>query len=294
MIVAYPVRTELRGNFLNNLGFMTALAMVAFAANSVLTRVALSGDGADAPSFGLIRVAAGAAILAIVILRRPGFRLLPDRKTILPSLALTLYIVGFSMAYLGLQTGVGALILFGGVQVTMFLFALFSGQTITAQKWLGTALAFAGVVWLLLPGAAAPPLLASIWMVLAALGWGLYSVLGKRAQDPLAETQKAFLLSVPMVLVFWIFAFEGNAMPLKSVILAIVSGAVTSALGYALWYKVLPRLQTTTAAVAQLTVPSIAMAGGIIFLAEPLTLRFIGASVVVIVGVLVATGVVRR
>ncbi len=270
------------------IALLTALTMVAFAANSILNRWALL-DGATGPAaFQALRVFSGALCLAALLAVRGGMPKLisPGRAT--GTGALLLYVVGFSFAYVALDSGVGALILFGGVQITMFAGALIGGERPPAARWIGAVLAMAGLTWLLLPGGGAPPLGAALLMAAAALGWGIYSLAGRRAADPLAETGANFICAAPLALLVWIAL--PDAISPQGALLAIISGAVTSGLGYALWYSVLPKLEAAVAALAQLTVPVIATLGGIVLLGEVATTRLIMASALVIGGV--AFGVV--
>lgn len=268
---------------------LVALTMIAFAANSVLNRAALIGDGNGPAAFAALRLTSGAICLALLILfRNGGFRLLtPDRWIGTSSLAL--YMLGFSFAYVALDAGVGALILFGAVQITMFAGAVIGGDRPAPARWFGSAVAFAGLVWLLWPagGFALPPIPGAL-MAAAAIGWGIYSLAGRRVKDPLAETAANFICATPIALIIWLWAQDG--LSASGVSLAIASGAITSALGYALWYSLLPRLDTTVAALAQLTVPVITILGGTLFLAELPTLKLILASTLVLGGV--AFGVV--
>ncbi len=274
--------------------------LVAFAGNSVLNRMALVGDDAiGALPFAVIRVLAGAAVLYLLVhLRGTAPVMLPIKRRLAGAGSLALYLLGFSLAYLNLPAGLGALILFGGVQVTMFAGAVVHGEAVPAGRWAGAGLAFAGLIYLLWPsGAAAPDLLGSAFMLLAAVGWGLYSLMGRGSLDSLAETSAHFQWAVvPVGAAMLIEGAMGAGadVPLRGALLAILSGAVTSGLGYALWYKVLPRLQPSVAAVGQLTVPLIAMAGGMLFLAEPLTVRFVIASVIVLGGVVLAVNAGRQ
>ena len=277
---------------------LTALTMAAFAANSVLNRAALAGGHLGAMDFGTIRLVAGAvALAALVVALRRGFVLRGPRR--LAGVAgLVLYIYGFSFAYLGLDAGLGALILFGTVQVTMFGGSLLDGERPPLLRWIGAALAFAGLAWLLWPGAGtAIPLAHGAAMVAAGIGWGVYSLAGRGEQDPLMATAANFVLAVPVgVLLAPLLPAVATPVPWTGwgLTLALVSGAVTSGLGYALWYAVLPRLEASQAAVAQLTVPVLAMAGGMMFLGEALTLRFAIASVIVLGGVAVSVAAGRR
>mgnify|MGYP000026416695 FL=1 len=262
---------------------LTALVMVAFAANSVLNRMALEG-GAGASSFALIRLISGAALLGLLVSLRGEARALRPTRAVWPGVAtLTLYILGFSFAYRTLPAGIGALILFGGVQITMFSGAVLAREPLPPLRILGATIAFAGLAWLMGPGAERPDPLGAALMLAAALGWGLFSLIGRKRGAPLQTMSASFLWSVPLGALA--FAFWPDATDLRGVILAVIAGAVTSGLGYALWYTVLPQLRAATAAVVQLTVPIIAMAGGMLFLAEPLTLRFVLSALLVLGGV---------
>lgn len=274
----------------------TALVMMAFAANSVLNRVAVGIGGMDPFGFALIRLMAGAAMLVGLV----GLRALVRGRPIWPGwqgrgagvLGLLLYLVGFSMAYVDLDAGIGALILFGLVQITMFAGAVLTREPVPAARWFGAALAFAGLLVLVAPGAEPVALWPAGSMALAGVGWGIFSLAGRDARDPLAATAANFglalILALGMVVVAAVAlppAVEPGRMTGHGIGLAIVSGAVTSGLGYALWYRVLPELGAARAGVAQLTVPVLAGLAGAIALAEPLGLRFGLASLLVLGGV---------
>ena len=267
----------------------TALVMLAFAANSVLTRAALAEELIQPLGFAWIRAASGALALAIMILVRDRRLSLSGPYRLVGVFSLTLYILAFSVAYVALDAGIGALILFGGVQVTMFLGGLIAGEKVPLMRWLGAFAAFGGLVWLLLPGGGVSlSILHGTLMLAAALGWGIYSLVGRKSGEPLRATAANFILSAPIcfaVVVLVPVAPDAAPGTPSGVVLAVLSGVVTSAMGYALWYSVLPRLLPSVAAVAQLTVPVIAMAGGIVFLGEGLTLKFAVASVLVLGGV---------
>lgn len=270
---------------------LTALTMLAFAANSILNRMALE-DGTTGPAaFAAIRLISGALCLWALVAWRSG-RLRPAWH---PggAASLALYVLGFSFAYVSLPAGVGALILFGGVQITMFAGALLLREAVPAQRWTGAALAFCGLVWLLLPaGGASPDPVGAALMAAAALGWGIYSLLGRGATDPLGATAGNFVFAAPLGLI--LFALLPDTATAQGAALAILSGAVTSGCGYALWYAVLPRLGSARAAVAQLCVPVIAATGGLLLLAEGIDLRFGLASALVLGGVLLASLPARR
>ena len=269
---------------------LTALTMVAFAANSVLNRAGLVHGGIDPASFGAIRLCAGAVTLwaLIALSGSSGLSEFADWRA---AGALFLYIFGFSFAYLSLDAGVGALILFGMVQMTMFAGGLRAGEQPPARRWVGAGTAFGGLVWLMWPGGGAvvSPVHAG-FMIAAGIGWGLYSLIGRGASDPLAATAANFVLATPLGLALAVpsLVFFGGALSAWGVVLACLSGAVTSGLGYALWYRVLPQLLPSVAAVAQLTVPVIAMAAGLLLLAEPLSLGILLPSLVVLGGVLIS------
>ncbi|MFD0858854.1 DMT family transporter [Roseovarius aquimarinus] len=276
---------------------LVCLAMAAFAANSVLNRAALTGGGVDPVAFGVLRLASGAAVLAPLALLRGGVPLL-GRGRLTGALALSIYVFGFSLAYLGLDAGLGALILFGCVQITMFGGALVQRESVPPLRWIGAGIAFAGLLWLLWPGGAeAAPRVAPLsgaMMAAAGIAWGIYSLSGRGAGDPLAGTAANFVwaalaaLGAAALLLLWPSLLPGTQIlriDAQGALLAIMSGAVTSGLGYALWYAVLPRLAASSAGAAQLSVPILAMAGGAAFLGEPVTAEFAIAALIVLGGV---------
>lgn len=277
--------------------FLTALTMAAFAANSVLNRLAVAGGEIAPLPFAMVRLLAGAAMLGALILGRRGLRggaLWPGdaARRVAGAVTLLLYLFGFSLAYRALDAGVGALILFGTVQVTMFAGALLRGEPVPGRRWAGAGLAFGGLAWLFAPGGGAAVSLSHAGLMgLAGLGWGLYSLAARGARDPLAATAWNFLLALPVGLsVGAMLAGEGTGAGATAagIGLAVLSGAVTSGLGYALWYAILPGLGAARAAVAQLTVPVIATAGGLMFLGEPVTARLAVAALLVLGGVALA------
>jgi drug/metabolite transporter (DMT)-like permease len=269
---------------------LTSLAMVAFAANSILNRMAVGQGEIDAQSFALVRLLAGAIMLgACLAYRRIGWPGWAGRGVGVAGLLI--YLFGFSTAYVSLSAGTGALILFGFVQITMFAGALLARETVRASRWLGAAMAFAGLVYLMIPSVALGALGPMVAMSMAGVGWGIYSLAGRRAGDPLAATGWNFILAVPMALLVWAGSSAAIATPywdIRGLGLAVISGAVTSGLGYALWYHLVPVLGSARAAVAQLTVPVLAAAGGLA-LGEALSLRFVIAALVVLGGVAVAS-----
>lgn len=264
---------------------LVSIAMLAFAANSILNRMALAESEAGAASFAALRLLSGALMLVAVVQMRgqANWRL----TNVAGPLSLLAYVIGFSFAYLSLDAGLGALILFGGVQITMFAGALLRGESVPTMRWIGAGFAFAGLSFLMWPNGTAPvPLLGAGLMLGAALGWGIYSLLGAGAADPLGATARNFLWATPLGLLPAFFMWDGMS-PIGA-LLAVLSGAVTSGLGYALWYRVLPELPASVAAVAQLTVPVIALAGGIVFIGEEMTWRFLVAALMVLGGVVLS------
>ncbi|MBT8455595.1 MAG: DMT family transporter [Alphaproteobacteria bacterium] len=272
------------------LALTVALTMVAFAANSILNRLALV-DGAIGPvDFAALRVLSGAVALCGIVWLRGGQVPFGLARRPWAALALALYMLGFSFAYLTLDAGVGALILFGGVQITMFAGGLIAGERPPLLRWIGAGIALGGLVWLLWPmGAARPDGAGVALMAAAAFGWGIYSLLGRSSGAPLPATAANFALIVPLMAVVWWFASSDVPATAQGIGLALISGMVTSGLGYALWYSVLPRLEASTAALSQLTVPVIAALGGVLFLSEGLTLRAVIAGALVIGGVALGT-----
>lgn len=281
---------------------LTAITMVAFAANSVLNRMAVGPGLIDAVSFAVIRLVSGAVLLGALLAARRLIGvggLWPGAKgRLVGTLALLLYLFGFSFAYRALDAGAGALILFGMVQVTMFTGALVAREPVPTRRWLGTGVAFLGLVYLLAPGSGVSETpVAAVLMAAAGLGWGLYSLSGRDSRDPLAATAWNFILAVPLaVIAVWLLSVPDGSRVITAsgVHLALLSGAVTSALGYALWYRVLPQLGAARGGVAQLTVPVIALAGGMAFLGEALTLRFAISALLVLGGVGYALRPVRQ
>lgn len=273
--------------------FLTALTMVAFAGNSVLGRLALAEGATDAASYSLLRVVSAAGLLLVLVWYRyrSQFHAIAGQSNWGSALALFGYVAGFSYSYHALDTGMGALILFSCVQAIMIGWALIKGDRPGALEWLGIAIAFGSFVFLLSPGLTAPPLLASLVMGLAGVAWGIYSLRGRSATNPLLATTGNFARVVPMTLVLSlasVLLLETLAVSPFGAAMAILSGAVTSALGYALWYQCLPLLTSTRAAIVQLTVPVLATLGGIVFAGEGLTLRFAVCSALILAGIAIS------
>jgi len=267
---------------------LTALAMIAFAANSILGRLALTGGDIGPWNFTAIRFVSGAIILALIIGPTKTFK----QGSWKAALALLLYGIFFSYAYISLSAGTGALILFAAVQITMIGGGFLAGEHLKGVQWLGVALAMGGLVYLMLPKVAPPSPLGASMMALAGLGWGLYSLLGRGKGDPIALTAGNFLraaiicavLTLPLL---WLL--PETALARNGILLALSSGVITSGLGYVIWYMALKHLTATRAGIAQLTVPIIAAIGGMLFIAEPFTARFFIAMCVTLGGVGLAT-----
>jgi drug/metabolite transporter (DMT)-like permease len=257
--------------------------MIAFAGNSILCRLALKETAIDAGSFTSIRLVSGAAMLWLIVKTTRGQEL---GKGSWPSaLALCAYAVGFSYAYVSLPASTGALLLFGAVQATMIGRGLWVGERLRRLQLVGLVLALGGLVGLLLPGLTAPPLLGSILMLGAGIAWGVYSLRGQGKGDPIRVTGGNFLRAAPIALVLSLVTFRDVSMDATGLVYAIASGAVASALGYAIWYTALPALRAISAATVQLSVPIIAALGGIIFLQETITLRLVVASATILGGI---------
>ena len=261
----------------------TALAMLAFAGNSLLCRLALRETAIDAASFTSLRLASGALML-VVILRLRG--LAPTAGGSWPmAIMLSAYAGSFSFAYRDLTAATGALLLFGAVQLSMMGYGLWTGERLRGAKLAGVVIAIAGLLVLLLPGLAAPPPLAAALMLLAGVAWGIYSVLGRSAGEPIAATGGNFLRSVPFAALLALAAARNESVDYSGAFYAVLSGAVTSGLGYVLWYAALPALRATSAATIQLSVPAIAAIGGAVLLAEPITARALLASAAILGGI---------
>ena len=262
--------------------------MIAFASNSLLCRAALKQTSIDAASFTFVRVFSGAVVLWFVMNLRRMIRTTRSGGVggnWISALALLLYAAGFSFAYVALAAGTGALLLFGAVQATMILWGLHKGEYLRAIQILGLIVAMTGLVVLLFPGLSAPPLLGSILMLGAGVAWGVYSLRGKREKNAVTVTTGNFVRAVPFAAALSIIFLRWIDLDLAGVIYAIISGAVTSGLGYVIWYSVLPSLKAASAATVQLGVPVLAGAGGILLLGEPLTLRYLLASVAILGGI---------
>ena len=265
--------------------------MIAFASNSLLCRAALKQTNIDAASFTFVRIFSGALALWIIMKARkpPSFvAAVYDRRingNWLSAFALFVYAVAFSFAYVDLSAGTGALLLFGAVQATMILWSFHKGERLDAVQIVGFVVAVTGLVVLVFPGLSAPPLVGSILMLGAGVAWGIYSLRGKTARDAIAATAGNFLRAVPFAAAVSIILIPRIHVDLAGIIYAAFSGAITSGVGYVIWYSALPGLKAASAATVQLSVPVLAATGGILLLDEPITLRYVVASIAVLGGI---------
>ena len=263
----------------------TVLALIAFAANSVICRLALFRKAIDPASFTGIRLISGALVLILLVS-------LMDRKKVKTAKGswwsggiLFLYAITFSFAYISLDTGTGALILFAAVQITMITFALVSGKKMNLKEWVGVLMAFGGFVYLVSPGVTAPSLNGLLLMTLSGIGWGIYTIRGKGSGNALQVNAYNFLRTVPLVCIMLLFSLKELQATNEGVALAILSGAVTSGIGYTIWYIALRGLTAVQASVVQLLVPVIAAVGGVMFLSEIISLRLTIASFLILGGI---------
>ena len=262
---------------------LTSLAMLAFAANLLLCRMALKHTGIDAGSFTLIRLASGAAILLLVLRASRGK--VEWGGNWRSALALFTYAAGFSFAYMSLPAATGALLLFGAVQATMIGYALWSGERLQKVQMVGLLLAVSGLIAMFLPGISMPPLSGALLMVGAGVAWGTYSLRGKGVGDPTQVTAGNFLRALVFAVAMTALRMGQVSLDREGIVLAVLSGALASGLGYATWYAVLPALKASNAAIVQLCVPVIAALGGVLILNEPITWRLTLASFAILGGI---------
>ena len=272
---------------------LTTITLIFFAANSLLTRGALGHSLIDAPGFTLVRLATGAIALAIILqITRARSRSDAPREngSWLSALWLAGYAVGFTLAYVRIGASVGALLLFGAVQVTMISIGIVRGERLGAREWLALTFASSGLILLTLPGAAAPDFLGAVLMLLAGACWGAYSIAGRASRDPLGTTAGNFWRATILGVVALGWTADSGTATVNGLTLATMSGAVTSGVGYTIWYTVLPVLGAWRAALLQLTVPVLTGLGAALILGEPLTARLIGAAILVGIGVFLSIG----
>jgi drug/metabolite transporter (DMT)-like permease len=262
---------------------LTLAAMIGFAGNSLLCRLALKQTNIDAASFTFVRIVSGAIALLLITNMRKAT---PHRMGSWSSaVALFVYAAAFSFAYVSLSAATGALLLFGAVQATMIAWGLRKGEELRARQWLGLAVALSGLVALVFPGLSAPPWVGSILMSAAGMAWGVYSLRGKNGGDPIFATTGNFLRAVPMAAVLCLARLPSLRFDSAGIGYAMLSGAIASGAGYVIWYSALPQLRTTSAAAVQLSVPVLAAAGGILLLGELITMRFLIASIAILGGI---------
>ena len=263
----------------------TTLALLAFAANSVICRYALKDNAIDPGMFTSIRLISGATILVVLVFLSKERRKEKSKGSWFSAAMLFLYAAAFSYAYVSLETGIGALIIFGVVQITMITSSIMSGYRLSLIEWFGIILALAGFLYLLLPGASAPSLTGFLLMTLSGIGWGIYSLRGKQSKRPLVDTAYNFLRSLPfLILLFYFLAQESNYTS-EGIYLALLSGIVTSGLGYTIWYLALKGLNSIQASIVQLLVPVLAAIGGVIFIGELISLRLMLSSLMILGGI---------
>ncbi|WP_245929623.1 DMT family transporter [Leucothrix pacifica] len=298
---------------------LTALALIAFAANSILCRLALGTEAIDASGFTVIRLATGAVVLLLIVgiqMQRTqgttsdsginhndvttqpiagsndgGTRSvvrasLMKKGSWFAAVMLFTYAATFSFAYVSMDTGTGALILFGAVQLTMIAVSLIRGNRLYWLEWLGVILAFGGFVYLVLPGLGTPSLIGFILMSLSGVAWGFYTLRGQGSEDPLGDTTSNFARTVPMAIVLFVLMLSQLQLTAQGVLLAMLSGGIASGVGYTIWYSALRGLSSTQAAVLQLLVPVIAAVGGVIFMQEAITSRLLLSGVMILGGIL--------
>lgn len=278
---------------------LTILSLIAFAANSVLCRIALGQQHIDPAGFTIIRLFSGCVVLYFIYSfhkyyvkpdvgieeRLKSEYLTSSKGSWLGSILLFSYALCFSYAYIYLDTGVGALILFGSVQICMILSALFMKQKLLLSEWIGLALACSGFIYLIYPELTKPSLTGFVLMMLSGISWAGYTLIGKRSKAPLIDTCYNFFRTIPLVLITLLFTLSQIEYSPEGVLLAVLSGAIMSGIGYAIWYSALTGLTTTKAAVVQLLVPVIATIGGVIFMNEVMTTRLQIATIMVLGGI---------
>jgi drug/metabolite transporter (DMT)-like permease len=266
----------------------TVFALVAFAFNSILCRLALGAEAIDAASFTLIRLISGAVTLVAISLFFDRKESNEKRGNWFSAFFLFAYAVCFSFAYVNLTTGTGALVLFGSVQATMIFVALLKGERPKILEWLGLIFALGGLIYLVFPGLSSPPFFSSALMAIAGIAWGFYTLRGKGSTNPLADTTGNFVRAVPMVILLNLpFIYQIHLSP-RGILLAVLSGAIASGIGYSVWYAALKFHTATRAAILQLSVPALAATGGVIFLAETVSLRLLLATILILGGISLA------
>lgn len=268
---------------------LITIALLAFAGNSVLCRLALGDQVVDAASFTSIRLLSGAIFLFALVRFKEKKSVSMKGGNWLSAISLFLYAATFSYAYISLDTGTGALILFGFVQLTMIAYTFMQGKRLAIVEWFGLFIAFSGLLVLLLPGASAPSLTGFILMAISGVAWGIYTIKGKGSETPLLDTATNFLKTLPFIILLTLITFYNSELSTSGIILAATSGAITSGLGYAIWYAVLKNITVIQAAISQLLVPIIASIAGVLFTNETITTKLLIASLLILGGILILT-----
>ncbi len=276
----------MNNKYLLKTSLLTGMALIAFAANSVLCRLALGNEAIDAPSFTGIRLLSGAITLFIILTIKGSNKGALSKGSWTAGLMLFLYAITFSYAYLSVDTGTGALILFGSVQITMIMLSLVSGTRLHLIEWSGVIIAFTGFIYLILPDITTPSVNGFVLMTVSGMSWGIYTLKGRGSKNPLMDTTYNFLRTIPFVALLAIFTIQNMSYSYEGIILALISGAITSGVGYTIWYIALGGLSSTQAAVLQLSVPVIAAIGGVVFVSEEITIRLIISATIVLSGIL--------
>lgn len=265
----------------------TIFALFAFAGNSVICRLALDGSTIDAASFTSIRLLSGIVVLAVILKISHKQKEASSKGSWLASFMLFLYAVSFSFAYVSLDTGTGALVLFATVQFTMIFVNLLSDNKLHYSEWLGLIIAFSGLVYFVLPSLTSPTLIGFVLMIVAGIAWGGYTLKGRASKASLRVTAYNFIRTTPFFIFLMLITFQDVLLSQQGVFLAVLSGAITSGIGYAVWYRALEGLSVTQAAVVQLFVPVIAAFGGVIFASEIISTRLVLSSIMIFGGILI-------
>jgi drug/metabolite transporter (DMT)-like permease len=266
---------------------LSCLALIAFAANSVLCRLALDNRSIDASSFTVIRMLSGVIVLFIIFKLKATKNEVLSKGSWSASIALFIYAISFSYAYLSLDTGTGALILFGSVQITMIFVSMISGARLHITEWGGAVIAFTGFIYLVFPSISTPSLYGFVLMTISGVSWGFYTLTGRSTKNPLMDTTYNFIRTIPFVALLAIITTDYANYTHEGIVLALLSGGITSGIGYTIWYIALRGLTSTQAAVIQLSVPVIAAMGGVLFVSEALTFRLIISTGIVLGGILI-------